>query len=152
MGWEIHDESSKGVGIVSQESYPVGGLSVGNFVQCTIEASNQWVSGLVRWMNVKEGGLISIASEFLARENIPVYLQSKNQRKEGFKNIAILGKYTFKPWPNNIIIAQGGSYREGESLTLISGQNHIEIKLAACLIPSKNCKIFSFKAEEVALK
>lgn len=151
MSWEIVNESPSGVGILSQESYPVKDFSVGNFAQFNMSGQSEWVSGLVRWMNVKEGGVIALGLEFLARENIPVYLQSQNQKIQGYKSIAILGKYTFNPWPNNIIITQGISYREGEEVTLISEQNKMQIKLLSCLVVSKNCKIFSFKTEDLAL-
>lgn len=151
IDWEIVNKSPKGVGLVSQESFPVVELAVGNFVQLKVEGKQEWLSGLVRWMNVQEGGLIAVGLEYLARENIPVSIQSRNQKRDGFKSTAILGKFTYKPWPNNILITQGISYREGEEVTLIVGQQHIEIKLVSCLSTCKSCKIFSFKAEDISL-
>ncbi len=145
MQWKIIDKSSTGVGLVSQESYPITELSVGNFVQLNILSEEKWCSGLIRWMHIKEGGFISLGLEFLARENIPVYLQSDKQQKQGYKSMAILGKYTFKPWPNLILITQGLSYQTGDSLSLITKQHSIEITLSNCLETTKNCKIFSFK-------
>lgn len=147
MRWEVIDKSEHGVGVVSQESYPSSELEVGNFVQLNTGSSSSWFSGLVRWMNVKEGGHISLGLEYLARENIPVYLQTNKQRAQGYKSIAILGKYTFKPWPSIVLITQGLSYPVGQEVILISDQHHIAITLQSCLVHNKNCKIFSFKAK-----
>ena len=152
MRWEIIDKSPKGVGLVSQESYPVSELAVGNFAQLNIINDSRWLSGIIRWVNIKEGGLISLGLEYLARENTPVYLQSGNQERQGFKSVAILGKYTFEPWPTVILITHGLSYREGEELSLISDQNHMKIKLNECLVATKNCKIFSFRLEDALVE
>lgn len=148
MSWEIIDKSPQGVGLVSHESYPIDELAIGNFTQLTITSSGRFCSALVRWINIKEGGLISLGLKYLARENIPVYLQSKNQKKQGLKSLAILGKYTFKPWPSTLLITQGLSYRCGEEISLISGEHRIKIKLTECLVNNKKCKIFSFNAED----
>jgi len=151
MSWQVVDQSSQGIGIISQESYPMAALSVGNFVQFNNHSNNGWISGLIRWISVKEGGLISLGLEYLAKENIPVYLQSINQQRKGYKSSAILGKGTFDSWPSMILITQGLSYRAGEELSLISEQNTIDIKLKDCLVSNKNCKIFSFKPTEALI-
>ena len=148
MQWKILDRSSTGVGLISQESYPIMGLGVGNFIQFNVLSAEKWLSGLVRWMHIKEGGFISLGLEFLARENIPIYLQSTKQKKQNYKSMAILGKYTFKPWPNLILITQGLAYKKGDNLSLITKQHSIRVMLSDCLETTPNCKIFSFKPAE----
>lgn len=52
MEWKVLDKSLTGVGLLSQESYPIIGLGVGNFIQLNILSDDKWFSGLVRWIMI----------------------------------------------------------------------------------------------------
>ncbi len=142
--WQLVNISENGACIQCDNDEYLEEIAIGALIGMNGGSFDSWTSALVRWLHLKDNGVINIGLEFVGFENSAIYMQNQTQRNNASKTMAILSKSTIDTWQDNVLITPTLPYKENDEVYLIDNEATLKVKLLKSLLKTPHIRIFTF--------